>query len=274
MRIIGKGTTTYLYLSGVSTKRPLQLGEGITLIPASCSPKPDDIIKASKSEVDLGVMAIFLRQIRAQLRIEASDPKTLATKSWNSLWDAILLSSICQCEIECNLQCDNPAEEFGPGSQLEVTNYHLRGLTSELHEITNDEEVWIEQNFGNARRLLEQPSFSNAAHSLSSYRWHPHPRVQLAILWSGIEGLFDIESELVFRLSLYIARYLAPDDQGERSLIFSQVKQLYKHRSTAVHGGVLKENASKAVDETAALLRRLYMHAVDSGLPAIDSLAP
>lgn len=54
MRISGNGQETFLYLNGIGVSRAIQLGEDIELLPASCSPIPDDIISVSKNEVDIG----------------------------------------------------------------------------------------------------------------------------------------------------------------------------------------------------------------------------
>src|ERR1044071_6298538 len=213
MRISGNSKETFLYLNGIRVPRPLRLGKKAQLLPASCAPNPDDIIAVSRSEIDLGVVALFLRSVASQIRLQAESRKELAITAWNSVWDAVLLSAFCNCEVICNLQCDMPAEEFSAESQLEVTNYHLRGLCSgEPYLMTNDQATWFEDNILRARSLLKTPGFQNAVHCLATYRWHSLPRVQLAVLWAGIEGLFGVESELVFRLSLYAARFLEPND--------------------------------------------------------------
>ena len=31
---------------------------------------------------------------------------------------------------------------------------------------------------------------------MASYRWHSVPRVQLAVIWSGIESLFNVNTEV------------------------------------------------------------------------------
>ncbi len=275
MAVEGRGTTTFLLVNGISVDRSIKLGEGINLLPAKCSPQPDDLISATKSEVDLGIAIIFLRQVSSQLRIDASDAKALAIKAWNSQWDLLLLGAFCLCGVSCNLQSDKPAEEFGSGSTLNITNYHLCDLSGQVHKINEIEAQWLEKYVPTGRKLLEEPRFQNAIHCLCSFRWHPHPRVQLAILWSGIEGIFNIDSELVFRLSIYISRYLSPENNDEKIRLFSLVKQLYKQRSRAVHGSEMKnEENKKAVEETAFLLRNLVKQIVMQGLPNIENLAP
>lgn len=275
MRITGYDKETYIYLNGIGVSKKLKLGDDIELLPAVCSPEPKDIISVSKSEIDMGVTSIFLRQVSSQFRIADDDPKSLAIAAWNSLWDALLLSAIFDCEAVCNFQCDKPAEQFSSESKLEVTNYHLRGLTDSIYLLNDNDEAWIEQHFQTAKKLLDKPKFQNAVHSLATYRWHSLPRARLALLWSGIEGLFDVDTELVFRLSLYIAKFLAPNKIDETKTIFSKVKKLYTQRSSAVHGSKIKGEVGDAVTDSAQLLRNLLKQCIIVGdLPKVDELVP
>jgi hypothetical protein len=201
MQISGHGRETFLFLNGLGVRRIVRLGKNLELCPARCSPSPEDIIKVSRNEIDLGVAIIFLRHITSQIRVVADTPKELAVQAWNSMWDAILLSAFFHAEVACNFQCDTPAEKFGLKSKLEITNYHLHGVSAKSRILVEAEAVWIEENFEQARNLLKKTAYQNAVHSLWSYRWHTHSRMQLAILWAGIEGLFEVNSEIVFRLA-------------------------------------------------------------------------
>jgi len=276
MRISGRGKETYLYLSGLRVDRSIRLNENVELLPAQCSPAPADIIDISNCEIDIGVAAIFLRSVASQICVRASSCKDLAVTAWNTNWDILLLGAFCNCEVVCNLQCDVPAEKFDSKSCLEITNYHLRGLSSgSPHLMTTEEATWLESNIVGARSLLDSQGFETAIHCLATCRWHSLPRVQLAVLWAGIESLFRIESEIGFRLSLYSARFLEPDDRVEQSKVFANVKRLYRQRSAAVHGSNVKDNLNAEVSESATLLLRLLRRCVQNkALPETDMLAP
>lgn len=67
-------TTSYLYLLGASFDRELVLNDYLTLLPAKCSPLPDDMIDSvmkygSQDETDLGILIATLRKTTAQLRV-------------------------------------------------------------------------------------------------------------------------------------------------------------------------------------------------------------
>lgn len=274
MQISGRGKETFLFVNGIRVKRMIPLGSNVDLLPASCSPDPKIIMEISKSEVDLGITAIFLRRIGSQLHLTADSPKKLAILGWNSMWDIVLLSALLHCEAECNFQCSTPAEDFNASTILEITNYHLRGLSSS-RLISESEAKWLEKHFTTARKMLDLQPFQNAIHALSSYRWHTLPSARLAILWSGIETLFEIESEIVFRLSLYTSRFLSPNNKANRSKVFNDVKRLYKQRSAAVHGSKIKGDSKAIVNESAQLLLMLVRRCVTTGsLPDVNQLAP
>lgn len=274
MSFIGKGIETYIYLNGIKPSEPIPLGNGLELRPAKCNPDPDAIIAKSRSEIDIGVACVFLRSVSACFRVTAQSPKELAVRAWNSQWDAVLLSALHGCEIGCTFQSDVPPEQFSSANDFHVTNYHFKGL--DLRGPTNVTPVkrrWMMNHYHAAKALLDRDQFREAVHCLSSYRWHTMPRLQLALLWSGIEGLFGVDYELSFRLSLYTARFLSPRSRVRQKAIFDSTKKLYSVRSKAVHGGKLK-NPEQAVDESIELLRKLIVKCAETkSLPDTSSLA-
>lgn len=273
--IIGIGTVTYLYLNGIKPSEATVLSDGVTLLPATCSPDPDDIIQKSRSEIDIGVACVFLRSVSACFHIAADNPKELAARTWNSQWDAILLSALHDCEVGHTFQAEVPPEEFAKSEHFHITNYAFKGLSSgKPKRITPAKHRWLSRHYTSAKALLDDDRYSNAVHCLSSYRWHSMPRAQLALLWSGIEGLFRVEHELSFRLSLYAARFLYPKSRTRQRSLFDSTKKLYSMRSKAVHGGKLKA-PQDAVRDSLALLRKLVVKCAEiASLPDTNALAP
>lgn len=108
---------------------------------------------------------------------------------------------------------------------------------------------------------------------MASYRWHSVPRVQLAVIWSGIESLFNVNTEVSFRISLYIANFLG-ENEAQAQQIFKQVRKIYSSRSSAVHGNKTKDNLESAVEESANLLTRILRRCAElNKLPDVDNLA-
>jgi hypothetical protein len=266
----------YVYLHGAVPARDIRLSERVVLQPASFSASREMVDHWVDNHVDEGIVVIFLPSVTGQLRVTAADDKALAVAAWNSNWDAILLSAILGHEVSFNFESDTPADRLTASSRLRVTNHALRGLSSQP-PLSIDESAaeWLETHFSKAQRLLTLEPFTNAVHSLWSYRWHTMPRARLALLWSGLEGLFSIESELSFRVSLYVSRFLEPADIDARRSLFGSTKRLYKERSAAVHGSKMKGDATKSVSDSAALLQRLVRRCIElDGIPDPDGLVP
>lgn len=264
---------SFLYVSGISVTETIKLCEYIEILPAHCEPSSELIIDLSLGEVDLGVMAIFLRRVGAQVRISGSTGKELVARTWNAQWDIVLLGALFDCDLVANFQSDTAAELLSSSSSLAVTNYHFRGGVTSKYTLTSDDISWLNENFSNARTLLDIDRFQDAVRARSSYNWHPNPRAKLAVLWSGIEGLFDIQGETVFKLSLYAAKFLEPNDREEAKLILSRIKKLYKSRSSAVHGSKIKGDLNDLVSESSILLERLLRKCIELGsIPNIEDL--
>ncbi len=133
----------------------------------------------------------------------------------------------------------------------------------------NDADAeWTRAHFDTFNRMAsENESFRFAFEAAIDWRFAKEPRSAVARLWGGIEALFGISSELVYRISLYSACLLA--ERGEpRKRKFEEVKRLYGLRSKVVHGEKLTmEKISQAMSDSFRLLRDLLLHAVERGKP-------
>lgn len=127
---------------------------------------------------------------------------------------------------------------------------------------------WIKTHFEVFNRLAaDSEPFRFALGAAIDWRFAKEPRSAVARLWGGIEALFGISSELVYRISLYSACLLA--ERGEaRKRKFEEVKRLYGLRSKVVHGEKLaEEKISQAMSDSFHLLRDLLLVAVERGQP-------
>jgi hypothetical protein len=277
MQVIGTGTETYILLSGIAVPQAIALSDHIQIQPADTSHLDlQTTLSACTHPDDIAVAAAFIPRIKAQLHIKASSSKELAVIAWNSSWDVLLLSALFSTEIGFNLQSDVSSESISAKSLLRATNLHMRGLSnSASYEITIDDSRWIADHFASARHLLDNERFQTAVHCLASFRWHSMPRVQLAVLWAGIEGMFGANSEIRFRISLYIARFLHPQEHESRRKVFDAVKKLYDSRSAAVHGSKIAADPSSAVSHSQTILCQLIRRCAElKALPDEKELAP
>ncbi len=273
MRISGYNKETYLYINGLEVDEEIKLNENKTILPVKIPPSLDIISQLVKNDLDFGIAVIFSGQVFSQIKITSTDPKNLAVTAWNSQWDLVLISAIFNCQVECNLQCTQSAENINCDSIFEITNYHLYGLVEEPYKLTREDSVWLSKYYDNAQNLMENDAFITAIHSLANYRWNSMPRIQLAILWAGIESLFGIESELSYRVSLYISKFLSNDDNLRAKELYNEVRALYKARSSAVHGSKIKGEQIQIVEQSASILNKLIIKCITTNsMPDIENL--
>lgn len=270
--MIGFGNECYLYVNGISVSKPLQLHDAVCLCPAKPVESWADNMQLLKNDMDFSIAVLCNMTIASQLHIMGDDSEQLTVNAWNSQWDCILLGALLNCNVMCNLQSDQPIDSVAKAKYVHVTNYELRALLSPPYIISEEDEEWLTKYYGAAYTLLEIDSYQTAVHTMASYRWHSVPRVQLAVIWSGIESLFNVNTEVSFRISLYIANFLAKSETQAKQL-FKQVRKMYSLRSTAVHGNKTKENLEDAVVESADLLHRILKHCAEtSSIPNVDDL--
>lgn len=277
MNIVGAGNVTYILLNGIAVPDNIKLSDYVKLQTADTSHlNLETTLSACSSPDDIAVAAAFIPRITAQFKVTAPTAKELAIAAWNSSWDAILLSAFFCTEVGFNLQSNTTANAIAADSRLCATNLHMHGMTkSPPHLITSEESLWITDNFANAQGLLKNERFQTAVHCLATYRWHSMPRVQMAILWAGIEGMFGATTEIRFRISQYIARFLHPDDANNRMELFDSVKKLYDSRSAAVHGSKMKDKTSTAIDKSAGILCDILRRCTETNaMPDESKLAP
>jgi len=132
--------------------------------------------------------------------------------------------------------------------------------------ISAEDVQWIRANFDHFNTLAHKDTrFHFALEAAIDWRFAKEPRSAVARLWSGIEALFAINSELVFRIAAYAASLLAPKG-STRKAKFDDVKKLYALRSKIVHGGDLPDDkVFRAASESFDLLRDLLCFCIGRG---------
>lgn len=152
------------------------------------------------------------------------------------------------------------------GNLLDFHTHFLVSKESKKETLTAEDANWTNSNFERFNKLAaESEKFRFALEAAVDWRFSKNPRIAIARLWSGIESLFGITSELVFRISLICAFLL--ESPGETRLArFRTVKKLYGIRSKAVHGDDLsEEKLYQGMADSFELLRDLILVVVERG---------
>jgi Apea-like HEPN len=150
-----------------------------------------------------------------------------------------------------------------------VLDYHLKIFAEKAartDSITDEDAVWIRNHFDVCNRLAhESNAFRLALEAAVDWRYAKEPRSAVARLWGGIEAIFGISSELVYRISLLTASLLEPRGEARKAR-FAAVKRLYGLRSKVVHGEDLtQEKINSAMNDSYHLLRDLLLLTIAKG---------
>jgi hypothetical protein len=162
-----------------------------------------------------------------------------------------------------------PSPNDLPPFHGQVLDYHFRlfpGKEPRNDSPNAEDAAWTQQYFEPADRLAaNSPGFRLALECAVDWRYSKEPRSAIARLWTGIESMFAVQTELVFRISLLSASLLEPRGTSRRAR-FTATKKLYNLRSKAVHGASLSESVLvDGLDETFGLLRDLILLCVTRG---------
>lgn len=120
--------------------------------------------------------------------------------------------------------------------------------------VSQQDFEWAAKSLVPIAELLKVPAFHVAVDALTT---HPHllsPRMMVASIWSGIEAILGVGTELRYRLSLSIAVLLEPRGP-DRTRAYKTVMKMYDTRSKAVHGAKLSD--SQLIDHLKAARRLL-----------------
>ncbi len=158
-----------------------------------------------------------------------------------------------------------------PPFQGDLLDFRLKLLTNHdarTCEVSADDAAWIYNRFDafNMVAASSEP-FRYALEAAIDWRFSTDARSAVSRLWSGIEAVFGVTSELVYRLSLLSACLLAERGTARR-VKFEEVKKLYGLRSKVVHGERLPdEKMVSALNDSYKLLADLLLLSIDKGHP-------
>jgi hypothetical protein len=150
-----------------------------------------------------------------------------------------------------------------------ILDFHARFLVdgdARTDSVSPDDAAWSAKHFETFNRLAsESEPFRLALEAAIDWRFAKEPRLAVGRLWSGIEAVFGVTSELVYRISILCASLL--EERGKpRKARFEAVKKLYSLRSKAVHGEALpQERLVSAMNDSNRLLRELLLLTIEKG---------
>jgi hypothetical protein len=156
-----------------------------------------------------------------------------------------------------------------PAFKGNVLDFHARFLVdadARNDPVSADDAAWVAKHFDTFNRLASKSEpFRLALEAAIDWRFAKEPRLAVGRLWSGIEAVFGVTSELVYRISILCASLL--EERGKpRKARFEAMKRLYGLRSKAVHGEPLSQaQLVSAMNDSNRLLRELLLLTIEKG---------
>jgi hypothetical protein len=150
-----------------------------------------------------------------------------------------------------------------------LEDYRVRFILSnhtKRNDVTEEDAMWVRENFDAFNTLAAslQP-FRFGLEASFDWRYAHDQRAAIARLWSGIEALLNISTEITYRLSITAASLLARRGE-DRLKRYKSIKALYGLRSKAVHGTDISEaDLLRGLDGAFELLRDLVIATASNG---------
>lgn len=156
-----------------------------------------------------------------------------------------------------------------PNFEGGLLDYHLKMLVPKdfkQRAFDAEDAAWIARHLDTFNELAAHSErFRFALEAAVDWRYSKDARAAIARLWAGIESLFGISSELVYRISLLAAVLLHPRGEA-RFRAYKRVRASYAVRSKAVHGEPISDEKlyagmSEAFDILSSLLLNIIQRA-------------
>ena len=293
----------YILLSNLDIENPLfQLGSGVSIRRLDCHISVFDLAATGAAGFrEWGMLEPFLPKCVSEIETAQDAATKPGYDALNRAWLASALLKLKGYNAHLPLACNAYSWNIVAGHQ-ERTKWifeeelkekrvasavnsprrdlpPFKGQLLELHtkflvpdnaktSLVKEDAYWIRNNYETFNSLsAKSESFRFALAAAVDWQYSSDPRVAIAKLWSGIEAVFGISSELVYRVSLLIASLL--ESRGvARQARFAQVRKLYGVRSKAVHGEELSDDKLiKAMLESFDILSKLLLLNVEKGRP-------
>jgi len=229
-----------------------------------------ELARAMKAAGLFSSIARYSHILSYELAIK-DKPEEESQRAFTYAWwitSALRVRSLCDFLVP--IVADRP---WGTVAAVRDNSCHIQLLEDtpkafrleEGRKVSHDDIEWVVAHLLKFVKLLEHPSFRTAVEALTTHHQHASLRMAAAALWAGLEALLQIESELRFRVSTYVASLLEPFGPSRLSL-FRHARKLYDVRSKAVHGAALEEAVLRAhVVEIRALLSRVICAITEGG---------
>lgn len=255
---VGNAQFVNLVGHGLTIEAAREIAPGISVSPDA--PTNNTSFGSTMGELreSLNVMAMEPLADFSLLIAEPHGGKALAVKAWNALWVFHLLALACRRPV-MSLYC---AADHGTRFTLANRNLVIHRLPSVAPASVIDLD-WAVAHFDAFDDLLKVNRFQNAVRCYGNAHYLFDNEAKIMLLWAGIEGLLDIDSELRRRIALHAA-ILLDGTSKEKATYFARIKKGYDVRSRVVHGsGAASEDLKRGYALASEVLLTLLRKCVE-----------
>lgn len=255
----------YFGIVGLVAEFPRHEFEDLAVLqPVEEPPGLIELARATKpNDLKLAAMGRYSPLITWELAVNRAvgdDPEDVFTTAW---WIISALRVRTLADLLIPLVCDRSWSTLAAiedhRCQVHIIEDAPRASTPRKEKviIRSENVEWVNKHLTQFASLLENQRFRLAVDALTTHHHDPNVRMMTANLWSGIEALLGVESELSYRISVYAASILSPRGPDRRKL-YKHMRSLYGLRSKAVHGVPLtREQLRQHVSEVRQVLSRM-----------------
>lgn len=275
VRIVSDGPgPVFIAGHGITLTSRFELSPGVFVEPTVPTFEMQEAADGSEHFTDYSAVVTGRDLADFSLRVESEIPgKAFAAKAWNALWDFHLLSLAAQSPV-CSIF------SVTSGTPRIFTAANRNGIMrriADVKKISAERLDWARRHKNAFDALIRAPVFSAAMRCYGNAHHLYDADMRIMLLWSGIEGLLSVDSELTRRIALYAALILGGTHQ-EKMRLFADLKRAYGVRSKAVHGGTAdRQILQDGYQQASHILVRLLARCVEIGrvpTPAeLDALA-
>ncbi len=243
---------------------------GVVLRKVVEPPGEIELARAMKAAGLFSSIARYSHMLSFELAVEDKSKRGSERTFTYAWWITSALRVCSLCDFLVPVVADRP---WGTVAAVRDNSCHIQLLEDtpkafrlqEGRKVSHDDIEWIVHNLLSFAKLLDHPSFRTAVEALTTHHQHASLRMATAALWAGLEAVLQIESELRFRVSAYVACLLEPFGP-DRLALFRHTRKLYDLRSKAVHGAALQDAVlRKHVVEIRELLARVIRTITEGG---------
>lgn len=256
-------------------ENPMRVGSLFTIREVEESAGEISLARALRNQAEFGTVGRYTRIIRHQMVLpnpfEPSDPRHAVPP--NDLAYALLAALRVRAGADFIVPAvsDTPWDAIAALSDNSCSVHMVEDIPlarrySHQETIAVGAGEWVGAHFDGFLSLLgDVHGFRTAVSACMTHNYTTEQRLAIATLWAGIEAMFNVSSELTFRLSLTIASLLA--ERGEpRYALYKKLLGMYGVRSKAVHGGDLsKAKLDDHIRDTREILAGLVCLATERG---------